>query len=88
MQAHDPLIKQLPEQYSAIRLCSSPLESAQNADALVIATEWPDYRAISMPEIIASMRKPLILDANRFLSAALEAQTNVIYVTVGKAVEG
>ncbi len=88
VQAHDPLIKQLPEQYSAIRLCSSPLESAQNADALVIATEWPDYRAISMPEIIASMRKPLILDANRFLSAALEAQTNVIYVTVGKAVEG
>lgn len=87
VQAHDPLIKQLPEQYSAIRLCSSPLESAQNADALVIATEWPDYRTISMPEIIATMRKPLILDANRFLSAALEAQTNVIYVTVGKAVE-
>lgn len=88
VQAHDPLIKQLPEQYSAIRLCSSPLESAQNADGLVIATEWPDYRAISMPEIITSMRKPLILDANRFLSAALEAQTNVIYVTVGKAIEG
>jgi len=41
-----------------------------------------------MPRIIAAMRKPLILDANRFLSAALEAQTNVIYVTVGKAVEG
>ena len=88
VQAHDPLIKQLPEQYSTIRLCGSPLESAQNADALVIATEWPDYRAISMPEIIAAMRKQLILDANRFLSAALEGKTNVIYVTVGKAVEG
>ena len=88
VQAHDPLVKQLPEQYSAIRLCSSPLESAQNADALVIATEWPEYRAVSMPGIIAVMRKPLILDANRFLSAALEAQTNIIYVTVGKAVEG
>ncbi len=88
VQAHDPLIKQLPKQYSAIRLCSSPLESAQNADALVIATEWPDYRAISMPEIIGIMRKPLILDANRFLSAALEAESKVIYVTVGKVVEG
>jgi UDPglucose 6-dehydrogenase len=86
VQAHDPLIKQLPEQYSAIRLCRSPLESAQNADALVLTTEWPDYRAISMSEVIAAMRQPLILDANRFLSATLEAQTNVIYVTVGKAV--
>ena len=88
VQAHDPLVKQLPEQYSAIQLCASPLESAQHADALVIATEWPEYRAVSMPEIIAVMRKPLILDANRFLSAALESLTNVIYVTVGKAVEG
>ncbi len=87
VQAHDPMVKQLPEQYSAIRLCSSPLEGAQNADALVIATEWPEYRAVSMPGIIAAMRKPLILDANRFLSATLESQTNVIYVTVGKAVE-
>lgn len=87
VQAHDPMVKQLPEQYSAIRLCSSPLESAQNADALVIATEWPEYRAVSMPGIIAAMRKPLILDANRFLSAALGSQTNVIYVTVGKAVQ-
>jgi UDPglucose 6-dehydrogenase len=87
VQAHDPMIKQLPEQYSAIQLCGSPLESAQHADALVIATEWPEYRVISMPGIIAAMRKPLILDANRFLSAALESQTNVVYVTVGKAVE-
>ena len=87
VQAHDPMVKQLPEQYSAIRLCSSPLEGAQNADALVIATEWPEYRAVSMPGIIAAMRKPLILDANRFLSAALGSQTNVIYVTVGKAVQ-
>jgi UDPglucose 6-dehydrogenase len=87
VQAHDPLIKQMPEQYSAIRLCGSALESAQNADALVVATEWPDYRAISMPGIIATMRKPLILDANRFLSAALESQSNIVYVTVGKAVD-
>ncbi len=87
VQAHDPLVTYLPEKYSAIRLCSSPLESAQNADALVIATEWPDYRAISMPEVIACMRKPLIIDANHFLSAALESQTKVIYVTVGKAIE-
>ena len=87
VQAHDPLVKQLPEQYSAVRLCSSPLESVQEADALVIATEWPEYRAVSMPEIITALRKPLILDANRFLASALEDQTNVIYVTVGKAVD-
>jgi UDPglucose 6-dehydrogenase len=87
VQAHDPQIKQLPDQYSAIQICSSPFESTKNADALVIATEWPDYQTISMPEIIATMHKPLILDANRFLSASLETQTNIIYVAVGKAIK-
>jgi len=87
VQAYDPHVKQLPKQYSSIQLCNSPVESVQNADALVIATEWPDYRTISMTAIIATMRKPIILDANHFLSNALESQTNVLYVTVGKSVE-
>ena len=87
VQAHDPAVKSLPEQYVAIRLCSSPLEAAQGADALVIATEWPDYRAVSMPEIVASMRTPMILDANRFLAASLDGLPDVTYVVVGKAVQ-
>ena len=86
VQAHDPLIQQLPEAYNAVQLCRSALESARQADALVIATEWPDYRALCMPEVLAVMRRPLVLDANRFLSAALEGQSKVMYVTVGKTV--
>ena len=87
VQAHDPAITQLPEQFEVIKLCKSPLESVRNADAIVVATEWPEYRRVSMPEIIAAMHKPFILDANRFLSAALETQANITYVTVGKAIE-
>jgi UDPglucose 6-dehydrogenase len=87
VQAHDPVVKQLPEQVARVRLCASPLEAAQHVEALVIATEWPEYRAISMPEALTAMHKPLVLDANRFLSAALESLPNVVYATVGKAVK-
>lgn len=86
VQAHDPVVKSLPDQFAAIRLCASPLEAARDADALVVATEWPDYRAIVMLEVISALRKPLVLDANRFLSASLGSFPGVTYVTVGKAV--
>lgn len=86
VHAHDPAVKILPQQYVAVSLCASPMEATQGADALVIATEWPEYRAISMQEIIDVMHTPIVLDANRFLAASLEALPRVTYVAVGKAI--
>ena len=86
VQAHDPAVRNLPAQYSNIRLCASPLEAVRGADALVISTEWPEYRFISISDALATMYFPLILDANRFLASSVENLPGVIYVTVGKAV--
>ena len=87
MQAHDPAVKNLPEQLGAVMLYASAVEAAQGADALVVATEWPDYRAVAMPEVLKGMRSMIVLDANRFLAAALETLPNVNYVAVGKAIK-
>ena len=87
VQAHDPAVKSLPEQFAAIHLCASPLDAARGADVLVIATEWPDYRTVSMTDTLTAMHSPIILDANRFLAASQEALPNVTYVAVGKAIK-
>jgi UDPglucose 6-dehydrogenase len=87
VQAHDPAVKALPNQFASIQLCNSPIEALQNADALVVATEWPDYRAVPPQEVIRALRTPLIIDANRFLSASFASLATVTYVTVGKAVQ-
>ncbi len=87
VRAHDPAVKNLPEQYASICLCTSPLEAAQAADALVIATEWPDYRTVSMQQVTAAMHTPVVLDANRFLVASLETLPGITYVAVGKAIQ-
>ena len=87
VQAHDPAVKTLPAEYNDINLCGSPLEAVEDADALVMATEWPDYRALSISETLAKMRSPIILDANRFLAGSMEAAPEVTYVTVGKAIQ-
>ena len=87
VRAHDPAVKSLPEQFATIHLCASPIEAVRDADALVVATEWPDYRAVDIGEVVSALHTPLVVDANQFLAASLESFSGVTYVTVGRAVK-
>jgi UDPglucose 6-dehydrogenase len=85
VQAHDPAVKSLPfELNNKIDLCSSAYEALRGADALVVATEWPDYRRIDATTVISAMKNPIVLDAGRFLASALGSDPRITYVTVGK----
>jgi hypothetical protein len=50
--------------------------------ALVVATEWPQYKKISFEKISGLWPELVVLDANRFVSHLMEA-ANVRYVAVG-----
>jgi UDPglucose 6-dehydrogenase len=87
VRAHDPAVRKLPQELARVELCASPLDAAQAADALVVATEWQEYRGVDMRAVAAAMRTPLVLDANRFLAENVEALAQIKYVTVGKYIE-
>ena len=87
VHAHDPSLSSLPQDLSQIRLFATPEEAVEDADALVIATEWPDYKNVKMEYALQRMRNRLVLDANRFLLQEISGLTaNVSYITVGKAI--
>jgi UDPglucose 6-dehydrogenase len=86
VQAYDPAVKNLPEEYARVRLCNSPAQAAMGANALVIATEWPDFRMVSLDEaLLKSMHTPIVLDPNRYLATSFESLPGVTYVAVGGA---
>lgn len=47
--------------------CDTPAEAAKNADALVIATDWADYRALDWSAIRRLMRGACLFDARNLL---------------------
>ena len=85
VQAHDPAVQNdLPDDLSGrYRLCASPLEALSAAEGLVVATEWPDYRELPAQQVVDAMKRPLVLDANRFLKATLGNDPRIHYVAVG-----
>jgi UDPglucose 6-dehydrogenase len=86
VQAHDPAVRDLPEDLrQAVTLCGSAEEALAGADAALVATEWPEYRALKAEQFVAAMRRPRVVDPNHFLAEALAGDARVTYVATGKA---
>jgi len=86
VQAHDPAISTLPdEKHSAIQLKNSISGAVIGANAVVVATEWPEFNEITAEQLTTWMQHPLVLDANAFLKKNLASDKKIDYLTVGKS---
>jgi UDPglucose 6-dehydrogenase len=83
--AHDPAVSRLPPELSGVvQVASTPLEAVTGAQALVVSTAWPEYRAVSAADVVSRMRGTVVIDANGFLAATLGADPALRYFTVGR----
>ncbi len=79
--AHDPAVRTLPaELASVISLQGSAADAVADVDALVVSTEWPEYREVKL-DLQTTLT---ILDPNRFLRSQFEGKPRIRYVTIGK----
>jgi UDPglucose 6-dehydrogenase len=84
VRAYDPAIREKSAELpAALALATSLDEAVSGADAIVVATEWPAFRELSVERLAAGGRRPLVLDANRFLAKTLGEDGRVRYVAVG-----
>lgn len=79
----DPTVKQLPERWAGkVSHCPTALDAVAEAQALVIGTEWPEFKPLASE--LASKVQPslVVVDANRHLQAKL-LPTSFNYLAVG-----
>jgi UDPglucose 6-dehydrogenase len=79
----DPAVKQLPDRWvGKVIHCATALEAVAKAQALVIGTEWPEFKPLA-PELATKVPPGLVLvDANRHLQAQL-LPAGFKYIAVG-----
>lgn len=84
VNAYDPEVKQLPESIEGnVNLSQSVLKAVEQADALIVATEWPEFKELSSDSIIEKMIKPLIIDQTKFLASLFADKLKDNYRYVG-----
>jgi len=67
-----------------IRYATSPNEALQGADALVIVTEWKEFRSPDFDLIKASLKQPLIVDGRNLYDPALVRGMGFEYLAIGR----
>jgi UDPglucose 6-dehydrogenase len=85
VRAMDPVVKSLPAELAKIVLVSSVIEALAEAEAVVVCTEWPEFRQVNWAEALSVMARRLVLDANGFLQKELKDAPRVEHVSVGRS---
>ena len=85
VRAFDPAAPALPADLAFLQLKTGAAAAVDGADAVVVCTEWPEFRTLDWPALLPRLRRPLVLDAGRFLEKALAGQPGLQYVTVGSS---
>lgn len=87
VRVHDPRAmdkaRQLPVAAN-LTFCDDPLQAAEGAEAVIIATEWPEYAAVDFAELKQRMRTPFIFDGRNLLDPATMRGLGFHYEGIGR----
>jgi UDPglucose 6-dehydrogenase len=89
--AQDPVAGEVAEQVFAdllrsgdLVIVNDALEAARGADALVLVTEWPEYRVITPAQLKSVMVGSLVLDGRNTLDAEAYKKNGFSYAGIGR----
>tara|TARA_R100000005_G_scaffold96577_1_gene84757 strand:+ start:17974 stop:19281 length:1308 start_codon:yes stop_codon:yes gene_type:complete len=85
IRAYDPEgMTEAAKLLDGIEFCDSSYATLEGADALVIITEWNEFRALDLKRVKALMRAPLIVDLRNIYDPHDMAINGFIYSSIGR----
>jgi UDPglucose 6-dehydrogenase len=89
LRLHDPkavplLKKVLTEQDDKLTYCESPYAAAANAQALLILTDWAEYKLLDWARLRELMELPLIVDGRNLLDPDAIREAGFEYISIGR----
>lgn len=85
VKVHDPIaMERFRKEHGSmdVSLCNNASEVAEGCDALVLVTEWNEYRELEWDVIAKKMRSPFVLDGRHALDREKLARAGFRYSTL------
>jgi UDPglucose 6-dehydrogenase len=67
-------------------LCENPYQVADGADALILMTEWNEFKQLDFKRIHDSMRQPILMDGRNLWDPDTMRQSGFTYFGIGRGV--
>jgi UDPglucose 6-dehydrogenase len=85
IKAYDPqAMANVRQFFPNIKLCQNPYEMAQGCDAIILVTEWDEFKILDWLKIKALMNQPVIIDGRNFYSPTEMQELGFIYRGIGR----
>jgi UDPglucose 6-dehydrogenase len=85
IRAYDPVAMDVARQtLSAVAFCADPYEVAQGCDALIVVTEWNEFKHLDMGWIKQAMHRPVLIDGRNLYDPATMQVLGFTYRGVGR----
>ena len=88
VRAHDPKaldnFRKIFSQSSSIEYCENEFDTIRNADAIMILTEWNEYRNLDLERVKKEMRGNIIIDTRNVLDREYARSLGFVYEGMGR----
>ncbi len=94
VQAYDPTVRMgpddlpdapdAPDDLVGLSLCADPYGAATGASAVVVLTEWDEFRWLDFSRVFEVMANPSIVDARNLLDPAAVRRMGFVYTGIGR----
>ncbi|UXM94978.1 UDP-glucose/GDP-mannose dehydrogenase family protein [Bartonella sp. HY329] len=85
VKAHDPeAMDQAKDKLANVEWCHSPYEAAKDCGIAVILTEWNEYRALDLKQILQLMTGNVLIDMRNIYKSEDIQDIDIEYVSIGR----
>ena len=85
IKAYDPVaMENCKRIFPRLSYCRNPYQAAEGADALLIVTEWREFKLLDMERIKQVMKCPIIFDGRNIYDPKQERRLGVRYYSIGR----
>jgi UDPglucose 6-dehydrogenase len=88
VRAYDPVAaeeaRRIYGQRDDLTLCKNAYEAAKGADALMIVTEWKEFRSPDFDRLKQELKSPLIFDGRNIYDPGMLARFGFTYYAIGR----
>jgi UDPglucose 6-dehydrogenase len=85
ISAFDPIAEEEARKLiQGVRFAEDALDAVEGADAVVLVTEWQEFRDLDWAQVAAAMRGKVVIDGRNALDAAAVRAAGLVYEGVGR----
>ncbi|HUO58264.1 MAG TPA: UDP-glucose/GDP-mannose dehydrogenase family protein [bacterium] len=85
VKAYDPVAMEKAKPFlKGVKFCKNPYEAAQGADAVLVLTDWNEFKQIDFKKLKTVVKQPVVVDGRNMYEPQEMAEKGFVYHGMGR----